>query len=121
MPHCIIEYSQELEAQLHPSQLIEAAHNGAVASGLFDESHIKSRTLPYQHYKTGTSELRFIHITAKILSGRSSEQKASLSQHLLEHFKLLLTDKALTAITLTVEVRDMDKEAYSKAVNPRNC
>jgi 5-carboxymethyl-2-hydroxymuconate isomerase len=116
MPHCTIEYVEELEEELDPMLMIGAVHNGAVASGLFNESHIKSRAVPYQHYKTGTGELRFIHITAKVLSGRSNEQKSSLSQHLLEHFKLLLIDKALTAITLTVEVRDMDKEAYSKAV-----
>jgi 5-carboxymethyl-2-hydroxymuconate isomerase len=116
MPHCIIEYSQELEANFDPTLMIDATHNGAVASGLFDESHIKSRTVSYQHYKTGTGKLRFIHITAKILSGRSRKQKASLSQHILEQFKLLLIDKGLTSIVLTVEVRDMDKETYSKAI-----
>ena len=71
MPHCIIEYSKELENEIDPKLMINAAHQGALASGLFEESHIKSRTILYQHYKTGTKDLRFIHITARILSGRT--------------------------------------------------
>lgn len=33
MATVFIEYSQELEAKLHPKLMIDSAHNGAVASG----------------------------------------------------------------------------------------
>ena len=116
MPHCIIEYSQELENEIDPKLMINVAHQGALASGLFEESHIKSRTVSYQHYKTGTKDLRFIHITARILSGRTLEQKANLSQYILAQFKALLERKGLSAISVTVEVSDMEREAYSKII-----
>ena len=116
MPHCIIEYSQELENEIDPKLMINAAHQGALASGLFEENHIKSRTVSYQHYKTGAKDLRFIHITARILSGRTLEQKADLSQNILVQFKVLLEEKGLSAISVTVEVSDMEREAYSKII-----
>ena len=116
MPHCIIEYSKELESELEPRLMINAAHQGAVGSGLFEESHIKSRTFGYEHYKTGTNELLFIHITARILSGRKLEQKTDLSQKILAQFKALLEEKGLSAISVTVDVSDMEREAYSKVI-----
>ena len=116
MLHCIIEYSQELENEITPKLMINAAHQGALASGLFEESHIKSRTISYQHYKTGAENLRFIHITAKILSGRNLGQKADLSQNILAQFKTLFEGKGLSKISVTVEVSDMEREAYSKVI-----
>ncbi len=116
MPHCIIEYSKKLENEVDPKLMINAAHQGALASGLFEESHLKSRAISYQHYKTGAKDLRFIHITARILSGRTLEQKADLSQNILAQFKVLLERRGLSAISVTVEVGDMEREAYSKII-----
>ena len=117
MPHCIIEHSKGLESELEPSLMINAAHQGAMDSGLFNESHIKSRIISYQHYRTGAENLRFIHITARILSGRTLKQKADLSQNILAQFKTLLEEKGLSAISVTVEVSDMEREVYSKVIN----
>ena len=116
MPHCIIEYSQELETSITPKLMINTVHQGALASGLFEESHIKSRALAYEHYKTGTSHLRFIHITARILSGRSLELKANLSQTILESFTALIQNNNLSEISVTVEVRDLERETYAKNI-----
>ena len=69
MPHIIIEYSQVLENKIDSMLMINAAHKGAFASGLFEESHIKSRVIAYEYYKTGISDLRFIHITQEFYQG----------------------------------------------------
>ncbi|HIO96626.1 MAG TPA: 5-carboxymethyl-2-hydroxymuconate Delta-isomerase [Leucothrix sp.] len=116
MPHCIIEYSQDLDKELGSMLMVDAAHQGALASGLFEESHIKSRALAYQYYKTGVNDLRFIHITAKILSGRTIEQKADLSRKILAQFEALIRDKGLSKVYITVEVYDLEREAYAKSV-----
>ena len=112
MPHCIIEYSKDLENLVKPLALINAVHQGVVTSKLFDESHIKTRTRAYSHYKTGTGDLRFLHVATYILSGRNSEQKVKLSQAILSHLELL----GLTEVTITVQICDIDTESYSKAV-----
>ena len=37
MPHCIIDYSQDVTAEIEIDRLIEAVHLGAMDSGLFPE------------------------------------------------------------------------------------
>jgi 5-carboxymethyl-2-hydroxymuconate isomerase len=112
VPHCIIEYSKDLENSVKPLALINAVHQGALASQLFDESHIKTRARAYSHYKTGTGDSRFLHVTAHILSGRNSGQKIKLTQAILSQLELL----NLTEVTITIQVCDIDTESYSKAV-----
>ncbi len=112
MPHCIIEYSKDLEGEIEPSRLISAVHKGAVLSELFDESHIKTRTRSYVNYQTGTGDNAFIHVTARILSGRTVEQKKSLSNCILEQLKEL----RLSEVTITVQICDIEKETYTKIV-----
>lgn len=117
MPHCVIEYSQQLGVELDPQLMINAAHQGAYASGLFEESHIKSRAISYQYYKTGTNDnLRFIHITARILSGRNTKQKLVLSQKILAQFETFLLDNSLSKISVTVDVRELQREVYTKVI-----
>ena len=112
MPHCIIEYSKDLESSVKPLTLINAVHNGAVASKLFDESHIKTRTRSYEHYKTGVSDKAFIHVTASILSGRTVEQKTALSTKILTELQGL----SLSSMVITVQICDIESETYAKIV-----
>ncbi|WP_281560211.1 5-carboxymethyl-2-hydroxymuconate Delta-isomerase [Thalassomonas sp. RHCl1] len=110
MPHNIIEYSSELEP--HIQDIIKAVHLGSVNAALFDEQDIKTRALAYQHAKLGQGSRFFIHVQAKLLSGRSPEQKNLLSQAILEQLSKL----GLSAISLTVEILDIDKHSYAKQV-----
>ena len=112
MPHCIIEYSKDLENSVKPLALINAVHQGALASQLFDESHIKTRARAYSRYKTGTGDSRFLHVTAHILSGRNSEQKTKLSRTILSQLESL----DLTEVTITVQICDIETGSYSKTV-----
>jgi 5-carboxymethyl-2-hydroxymuconate isomerase len=112
VPHCIIEYSQDLEVEIEPSKLIKLVHQGAATSKLFDESHIKTRALAYTYYQTGISDNAFIHVTAKILSGRTQAQKAGLSKSILSQLEKL----ALSSVTITVQICDIETESYAKIV-----
>jgi len=112
VPHCIIEYSKDLESSVKPSVLINAVHQGAVASKLFDEKHIKTRTQPYAYYQVGISDNAFIHVTAHMLSGRSIEQKTALSTKILDELKIL----ALSSVVITVQICDIETEPYAKII-----
>ncbi len=115
MPHCVIEYSRPLEAVVSPQTLMESVHQGAVSSGLFDESAIKVRALPYDHFRVAVDAeqgMRFIHVTARILSGRSLEQKQRLSSILLKAIEGVPLDN----VSITVEVVDMEREVYAKSI-----
>jgi len=108
MPHCIIEHSNDL-AQL---SLLNAVYDGAKRSQLFGDADIKTRTIGFDHYQSGPTKESFVHVTAKILSGRSLEQRTMLAQLILAELEKL----SLTATSLTVEVLEIEKASYAKVV-----
>jgi len=112
MPHCVIEYSEGLEVFTEPVHLINAVFQGALSSGLFTEPDIKTRAVSYKHYQTGAEQKEFVHVTLKILSGRTIEQRHNLSEMVLKELQAL----ELHAVSLTAEVCEMEKASYAKAV-----
>ena len=112
LPHCIIEYARPLEARLNPTELINAVYHGACDSGLFEGPDIKTRAIAYEAYLTGADATAFIHVTARILSGRSIEKKQRLSSTVAKR----LADLGLTDISITVEIIDMERESYEKHI-----
>ncbi|WP_375055497.1 5-carboxymethyl-2-hydroxymuconate Delta-isomerase [Zobellella sp. DQSA1] len=113
MPHCVIEYSTTLGRQLSPSALVTAVHQGAFDSGLFEEADIKSRAIGYDYHHNGGARRDFIHVTLKILSGRTPEQKEALSAVVLD----ALVGLGLKDISLTVEVVDIVRDCYAKRLD----
>ena len=112
MPHCIIEYSQELEEQVEPSALLSSVYHGALESELFSENDIKVRALAFNHFTTGNLRQNFVHVTVKILSGRNLEQRKKLTQLILAKLNELFSN----AISLTVEITEIEKESYAKSI-----
>lgn len=112
MPHCIIEYSSNLSPALSLEQLVESVHLGALESDLFELDDIKTRATSYEHFKLGGDTEHFIHVTVRLLSGRTQQQKNRLSQLVLKQ----LADLELLSISLSVEVCDINRETYAKQV-----
>jgi 5-carboxymethyl-2-hydroxymuconate isomerase len=119
MPHCIIEYSEELNKELKVNQLMSAVFTGAVQSLLFTKADIKVRVLPYEYFYTEVTDesidnkQRFIHVCYKILSGRTQEQRQKLSRLVLSHLNQL----KIIATSISVEIVDMERESYNKKIN----
>jgi 5-carboxymethyl-2-hydroxymuconate isomerase len=112
MPHCIIEYSKNLEQSLSIKELVCAVHGYVFSSGLFEESSIKTRAIEYTHFQTGVSDMPFIHITLKILHGRNHQEKKDLSTLVLDK----LGNDIPPPISISVEVSDIEKVSYKKLV-----
>ena len=110
MPHCVIEYSQDLKIQ--PESLINVVFQGALNSQLFEESHIKTRTIAFDNYQVGAHKENFIHVTTKILSGRTLEQRSMLSESIIAALAKLNIHSA----NITVEVVELERESYAKKV-----
>lgn len=110
MPHCIIEHSPSFYGE----SLNQGVYLGALQSKLFaeDGSDIKVRSMAYDHYQTGENAQDFVHVTVKILSGRTAEDKQRLSQLVMKQLQAL----SITNASLTVEVVDMDRGCYSKYI-----
>ena len=77
MPHCIIEHSSFIE----PVELNQKVFQGVLETNLFEPegSDIKVRSIAYANYQTGSAREDFIHVTLRILSGRSEQDKLLLS------------------------------------------
>ena len=111
MPHCIVEYSDSLNAK----PILTAVFDGALQSELFEPggTDIKVRAQPYQQHISGAEHRDFIHVQLRILSGRNLAQKQHLSQSVLT--QLLKLD--LVSCSHTVEVIDIDRVSYAKKVS----
>jgi 5-carboxymethyl-2-hydroxymuconate isomerase len=115
MPHCIIEYSQDVAAQVDIDALIEAVHQGAMDSGLFPEYDIKTRAIGYARHRTGQTRDSFVHVAVHLLDGRDDEQKIGLSEGVLARIEPLLPG----VVSVGVEICDMHRASYRKRVLPR--
>ena len=112
MPHCIIEYSQDVADQVDIDELIGAVHAGALASELFPEYDIKTRAIGYRQHRTGQTRDSFVHVAVHLLDGRSDAQKSMLSESLLAQIEPLLPNVA----SVGVETCDIHRASYRKRV-----
>jgi len=118
LPHCIIEYSKELEKIVDPSVLVESVYQGALKTNFFEETDIKTRAIAFEHHQIGSLKMNFIHVTLKILAGRSTEKRVDLSNSILTELRVLpeLKGIGLSDISLTIEVCEIEKITYAKSV-----
>lgn len=109
MPHCIIEYSNDIENAKEILDTVRIVNTEIENSGLFDKKTIKTRALPIDVYLVGGVEKSFIHITVKILEGRTDTQKKDLSERIL---KCVLSKYNIENIS--VEIAELHTQSYSK-------
>ncbi|MDH5219332.1 MAG: 5-carboxymethyl-2-hydroxymuconate Delta-isomerase [Gammaproteobacteria bacterium] len=110
MPHIIVEYSEFAIPEQEVGRILRTVHSGVVDSGLFENSHIKTRAYPFKDYTHGDGDEPYIHIQARIKSGRDADMKKRLSDGILQS----VSSVRVPVSVITVEVIDMDRESYGK-------
>jgi 5-carboxymethyl-2-hydroxymuconate isomerase len=117
MPHLVLEYSENLE-QFDAAACLAIANAALVASGQFEEADIKSRAFCVAAFRVGSAPAGCAFIAARlsILSGRSLETKQDLSQRVLQALQQQFLSGAGFNTQLSVEVIDIDRASYAKAV-----
>ncbi len=110
MPHLIIEFSNKQAEAEQIETMLDAVHQAAAATELFEEEHIRVRAYPLDYYRSGGRFSHFIHAQLRIHRGRTEEQKRQLSGAVLA----ALQAQQWPAKTITVEVVDMDRDSYAK-------
>lgn len=115
MPNLVMEYSNSVDERINIQGLLEDLHQATMNSGLFERSSVKSRALRYHTWLIGEQEddVDFIHIQFELLSGRTAEQKRQLTRTLME----VLEQQATDVHSLTINVRDMDRDCFQKVLN----
>lgn len=110
MPHLIIEYSQQQAGPSQVERMLDAVHQAALQTELFEPAHIRVRAIPVNFYRTAGVPAHFIHAQCRIHGGRDAGQKSRLSQAVLAALKA----QQWAATSITVEVVDMDRATYAK-------
>lgn len=113
MPHAVIDYSENMHADVQSCGVTRLVHDALTQSGLFQPQDIKTRAHSVRDFWVGAKgqEGRFIHVILYLLEGRTMDKKQSLSQAVLD--KLVAVLKNVDSIT--VDVRELVKDTYRKA------
>jgi len=110
MPHIIVEYPEQLLEDAEVHAMLQVIHRSIADSGLFQESQIKTRAYPFKVFTNAGGSDSYIHIQARIKSGRDADNKKRLGEVILSGIKTL----NIQVSVVTAEVIDMDRDSYSK-------
>ena len=110
MPHLIIEYSANLDVDLDVAALAKAVHQAALGTGVFPIGGCRTRVARRDVYVIGDGhpENRFIHIQARIGSGRTADVRASAAEMIFACLKRETADIfARAPLGLSMEIIEM--------------
>lgn len=82
MPHVIIEYSANIEAELDLPRLMELVRDAALGTGLYAPEALRIRCARRDHYLLADGDPRngFLHVTYRIRKGRDDETRRAFGE-----------------------------------------
>lgn len=89
---------------------MQTVFQAAMDSGLFEPKDIKVRMRSFSEFLPIEGKTMLIHVTLRLLSGRSVDLRRRLSQRVFEGLQVL----GLTDVVLTVEIVEIARETYTK-------
>lgn len=120
MPHCTVEYTNNIENQLNIKEILQDINDSLIShEGLFSANGIRSRAVMLTDYKIGDGQGNnaFIHVSVKIAAGRTAEAKQAVQEHLFSTLKKSVgkieTDKKI-ALSLELSELNSDGNFYSQ-------
>ena len=120
MPHVVVEYSANLEADVAPRRLIERIHAAVVATGVFPLGGVRTRAERRDVYcvADGDPDNAFVAILIRIGRGRDEETRRRVSQAVLaalaEETRAVFARRGLS---LSVEIQEIDEAGASRKNN----
>lgn len=94
MPHLIVEYSDNLEAEGDIAGLLPKLSTVLIDQGAYPIGGIRVRAVGVRHYRIadGAADDAFVHATLKIGAGRSDAVKQATCERLFEAVKTHFAD-----------------------------
>ena len=119
MPHFHLEYSDNIQ-QLETRPLMLAIHQALFNAGyISDPNDLKSRAIAQQDYVIGLeqkTDQAYVHAKVSLLTGRSPAIRQAISKLVLQVMQQHIVSQPGLKIQLCVEILEMDKETYTKAI-----
>lgn len=113
MPHIIVEYTETLASSEDVPKLLSELHYNLAMQDTVDVHAIKTRGIPVKYVVVGDGKEpdKMVHITLKILPGRSDDLKQTMALGLFSTARKILHDDR---ISLTVEVMELHEHSYTR-------
>ena len=108
MPHFIMDCSESVLKSYDEEFIIEQIHLVAKSTGLFDQADIKVRINPFKKYSVDNKCEDFIHVFSHIMQGRTTAQKANLSQQVVIKLVHLFPEVP----NIAMNISDFEKATY---------
>jgi len=110
VPHIIVEYPEELIDNESVDVILQTIHQSIADSGLFKADQIRTRAYPFRSFTNAGGSTPYLHIQARIKSGRDADNKKQLGEVILSALATL----HIQVSVMTVEIIDMDRDSYGK-------
>lgn len=120
MPHIIIEHSNDFENKdIYPLLPKIQKAISSIKEGNFDLEQCKARSISFDKYYVGTisqENSSFLHVTLKILEGRSPEIREMVAKKIFTLLNNFIEQQKnhKNRIDLSVDVVEMTKGVYQK-------
>lgn len=97
---------------------MQAVYDVAESSALFKKNDIKVRIHPFKYYQLGDGKKDFIHVFGNIMEGRTTAQKADLSEKIIKKLNEMFPDISI----LSMNVSEFELATYSNKslIDPLN-
>ena len=115
MPHFIIEHGNALNRVDDKEKALQLAADCGASCGFINPDDIKVRLIPVADFLALDGRRSFIHITVRVLEGRTDEKKGSLSESLRE----LFDENYPEVESISIDIIDMNANAYKKRLITR--
>ncbi len=122
MPHVVIEYSANLEAEVEPMALVSAVHRAVLAQPAFEAPGVRTRASRREHYLVaeGDPENAFVAVTARIAPGRDLAARQAASEAIMAAlYQALEPIYRRRGLALSVEVSELDAGGMTRRNNLR--
>ena len=119
MPQIRMEYSSNITQKVDSAVILAELVSVISAAAEIPVEHFKSRLLRREEYLVGEGGERdaFVHLEVGIFSGRILDVKRRIGEDCIEYLEEYFSPSAgELSLQITVEIRDMEKEAYFKSV-----
>jgi len=117
MPHCILEYSNNIVESSDWALVFEDVHEFLVGTGLFLIEDIKSRAVVREDFLVGDGapDRAFVAMNLCILDGRDDEVKSLVSEGILEILKrhMIMACSDLRC-SVSVRITEMQRGSYRR-------
>ena len=123
MPHQIIEYSKNLDAEIDIDELVRTLHETAVGVEALPVGGIRTRAVRRDHYRIadGHADNAFINVTLRIATGRTPDEKRDAGERLFRALvRFVDAVYASRPLALSYEIQEIDPEFRWKESNIRN-